>query len=71
MEIIPLQIQKSDREVAVLLIQEAVRLSPSFGADIYFLEEDAKKRGVLSNFKAIDYAEMLEMIYAADTVISW
>ena len=72
MELVPRLIEKSGREVTVILIQEAVRLTPSFNrAEVYVLDEDAKKRGVASNLKTIDYPELLERIYAADTVIAW
>ncbi len=57
--------------IEVLLIQEAVRLKPSFDVPIYVLEEDLKARDAVSPFQAVDYAKMLEMIFTADAVMTW
>ncbi len=58
-------------DLAILLIQNAVKLTPSLGTKIYVLEEDAKARGVKPPFESVDYKKMVEMILAADTVMLW
>lgn len=58
-------------DLTILLIQDAVKLTPSLGTKIYVLEEDAKARGVKSPFEPVDYEKMVEMVFAADTVTMW
>ena len=58
-------------DLAILLIQDAVKLTPSLGTKIYVLEEDAKAREVKPPFESVDYKKMVEMILAADTVMMW
>ena len=58
-------------DLVILLIQDAVKLTPSLGTKIYVLEEDAKAREVKPPFESVDYKKMVEMILAADTVMMW
>lgn len=55
----------------ILLIQEAVRLTPSAAVPTYVLENDLKAKGVLSPFQTVNYEGMLEMIFTTDTVMTW
>ncbi|MBI3596178.1 MAG: hypothetical protein HY203_03375 [Nitrospirae bacterium] len=60
-----------DRDLSVLLIQEAVRLHPDLPVKIYVLEEDAQKRGIASEFESIHYEKMLDLILSSHSVVVW
>jgi sulfur transfer complex TusBCD TusB component (DsrH family) len=64
--------QRKDKEISVLLLQDAVRLEPSLpDGCLFVLEEDAAERGITPKSKTIGYDEMLEMILNADSVVVW
>lgn len=63
--------KKSAQNLSVLLIQEAVRLNPDLPVKIFVLEEDARKRGIASEFESIQYEKMLDLILTSDSVIVW
>lgn len=65
------QATANEEDLTILLIQDAVKLTPSVAAKVCVLEEDAKARGVKSPFEPVDYEKMVEMILAADTVMTW
>jgi sulfur relay protein TusB/DsrH len=58
-------------DTALLLIQNAVKLTPSVKTKIYVLKEDAAARGANPSFEGVDYEKMVEMIFAAETVMAW
>jgi sulfur transfer complex TusBCD TusB component (DsrH family) len=58
--------------LSVLLIQEAVRMSPNLPVKIYVLEEDVQTRGgVREENEAINYSKMLDLILSFDSVVIW
>ena len=65
------QTQNSSDPIKIVLIQEAVRLSPKTHHPIFVLEEDLKTRGSSSTFPTINYRTLVEMILVADRVMTW
>ncbi|HUK57232.1 MAG TPA: hypothetical protein VLY20_11285 [Nitrospiria bacterium] len=61
----------SAQDLSVLLIQEAVRLTPDLPVKIYVLEEDAQKRGMAAGFEPINYTKMLDLILSSHSIIVW
>jgi sulfur relay protein TusB/DsrH len=71
LRIIEKQVSGGSKDVAILLIQDAVRISPSAHVPIYTLREDLEARGLTSTFETVNYEKMLEMIFSAEKVITW
>jgi sulfur relay protein TusB/DsrH len=71
LKLIGLQAANHPENLAILLIQDAVKLTPSIAAKVYVLQEDAEARGVQPPFEGVNYEKMVEMILAADTVMTW
>jgi sulfur transfer complex TusBCD TusB component (DsrH family) len=69
--IIAKQAGQPSQELAVLLIQEAVRLPPDLPVKVYVLEEDARTRDVTSKFETISYSKMLDLIFSSNSVVVW
>ena len=63
--------EKGDDGVQVLLIQEAVGLTPSIDLPIYILKPDLIERKLASPHQLVDYDKMLEMVLTADSVRIW
>lgn len=63
--------QNSDRQVWIVLIQDAVHLKNFSGIKkVSVLKEDTNSRGVSSSFPVIEYRDLLSMILEADVVIA-
>jgi sulfur transfer complex TusBCD TusB component (DsrH family) len=60
----------SDSRSSVVLIQEAVTLSQVPGDDVFALGEDLAARQATSRFPVISYADLLRMIFEADSVVA-
>ncbi|HEY5595282.1 MAG TPA: hypothetical protein VIL61_09045 [Nitrospiria bacterium] len=71
LSIVAKQAKASGQDLSVLLIQEAVRLQPDLPGKIYVLEDDARLRGVVSKFEAVNYSGMLDLILSSDSVVTW
>ncbi|MGQ0810156.1 MAG: hypothetical protein ACT4OO_02905 [Nitrospiraceae bacterium] len=56
-------------EVSIILLQDAVRAEHVQGKSIYVLADDVCARNVTAVCPPISYKEMLDMVFAADTVM--
>lgn len=67
------QLEVGQQEPTLLLIQDAVGLTVSLPVQRYVLREDAERRNLAPAEGAVlvSYLEMLELIFAADAVITW
>ena len=59
-----------DKDISVILIQEAFFLKKVPGAHTYVLSDDAVSRNVIPSFPTISYGDMLKMIFDADAVVA-
>jgi sulfur transfer complex TusBCD TusB component (DsrH family) len=71
LRIIEKQVSGGSKDIAILLIQDAVRINPSISIPIYILREDLESQGLTSKFESVNYERMLEMIFGAEKVIAW
>lgn len=71
LRIIEKQVSGGSKDIAILLIQDAVRINPSISIPIYILREDLESRGLTSKFESVNYERMLEMIFGVEKVITW
>jgi sulfur transfer complex TusBCD TusB component (DsrH family) len=62
--------QSLDREVSVLLLQDGVRLTHVSVDRVYALSDDVHARNITSSYPVVSYADMLRMMFEADTVIA-
>lgn len=60
----------SEQEVSVVLIQDGVAVRDVPASRVYVLSDDAASRNITPSFPAISCAEMLRMIFEADSVIA-
>lgn len=58
-------------QVSLLLLHDAVFLSPDFPGLVYAAEEDAQARGCQGNHAVLSYDEIVRLIFEHDRVISW
>ena len=59
-----------EKQISVLLIQDAVALPHVPGGRTYALVDDVTARKIRPAFPTVSYHEMLRMIFDADTVIT-
>lgn len=71
LRIIEKQAASDAESLAILLIQEGVRLDPSVKVRTYVLGEDLSSRNLTTSFESIDYEKMLELIFQADQIVTW
>jgi sulfur transfer complex TusBCD TusB component (DsrH family) len=62
--------RSADQQVAVILLQDGVPQQHIPAKQVYVLEDDAASRGIPSNYPTVSYADMLRMIFEADSVIA-
>lgn len=67
-----LQRQGSETEVIVLLLHDAVFASPNHPSlQIFACQDDLRARGLGDRFPALSYSEIVQLIFACDTVVNW
>ena len=71
LKLIEQQVSAGTSGLAILLIQDAVHLSPPITIPIYVLREDLEARQLASQAEQINYEKMLEMIFTVEKVITW
>lgn len=59
-----------EKDISILLIQDAVSLMQVPGTRTYALLDDVRARNVRTPFPTISYRDMLRMIFDADAVIA-
>jgi sulfur transfer complex TusBCD TusB component (DsrH family) len=62
--------RSDDQQVVVILIQDGVAQQQVSADRVYVLEDDAVSRGISSHYPTASYADMLRMIFEADSVIA-
>lgn len=64
--------QATDPEVrlSVVLLQEAQGLEEPLPGDVYRLDED-RGRGHSASHRPITHAQLLDLIFSADSVVTW
>ncbi|MBI2462066.1 MAG: hypothetical protein HYV61_11375 [Candidatus Rokubacteria bacterium] len=67
LEILSRQAQDPDCRLSVVLMQEAAGTTLPLQAEIYRLDDGA----TASPYPAISHARLLELIFAADSVVAW
>ena len=65
------QATSASDSIKIVLIQKAVQLNPKTSLPVFVLEEDLKNREGLSTFPTINYRTLIEMIFAANRVMTW
>ncbi len=65
------QITNASDPIKIVLIQKAVQLNPKTSLPVFVLGEDLKDRESFSTFPTINYRTLIEMIFAADRVMTW
>jgi hypothetical protein len=62
--------RSGDQQVTVILVQDGVVQRQVPADRVYVLEDDAVSRGILSHYPTASYADMLRMIFEADSVVA-
>lgn len=71
-EMAELQGQELETEVIVLLLHDAVFSSPNQSSlKIFACQDDILARGLGGRFPALNYSEIVQLIFDCDTVINW
>jgi len=65
------QSQQPDTEVIVLLLHDAVLTTLNTRLKTYACQADIIARGIISPYEALDYAQIVELIFECDRVITW
>ncbi|MDQ6733061.1 MAG: DsrH/TusB family sulfur relay protein [Nitrospirota bacterium] len=60
----------TDTEVSVVLIQDGVTLTHLQTERVYVLSDDVLARNITSSYPVVSYADVLRMMFEADTVIA-
>lgn len=63
--------QEDGNKVAVLLVHDAVLRSPELNVPVYVCEDDVKARGAITTSPSLSYDEIVDMIFAYDSVTVW
>lgn len=58
-------------EVTLLLLHDAVLTPLSFEGRVFACRDDVLARGGRCTYPAVDYADMVKMIFDHDRVVSW
>jgi sulfur transfer complex TusBCD TusB component (DsrH family) len=70
--IIARQAADPDHEVAVLLLHDAVYVPPTLvRLELYACKDDVTACGLEAPAKLLDYAELIDLIFAAERVVVW
>lgn len=70
-EIARLQAGHPDTEVIVLLLHDAVFSSPQADLKVFACKDDLLARGLEGRFPALDYPEIVQLIFECDTIHTW
>ncbi len=65
LEVLAAQARDPDNRLSVVLLQEAARLTEPLPGEVFHLA------GANGPHPAIDHGRLLDLIFAADTVVSW
>jgi hypothetical protein len=69
LDVLAAQARDPANRLAVVLLQEATALTAPLPGEVYRLIEDGEGGG--SPYPSIDHARLLELIFSADTVVTW
>jgi hypothetical protein len=67
LEVIRAQASQPDVQLSIVLMQDAVRLTTPLPGQVYHLQDGHSDLGP----GAIDSAQLLDLIFAADSVVTW
>ena len=67
LEVIRAQASQPDVQVSVVLMQEAVRLATALSGQVYRLQDGHSDLGP----GTIGSAQLLDLVFAADSVVTW
>ena len=74
-EALPLEVarahQDAGHKVTLLLLHDAVLRQLDFPGQVLACRDDLLARGVEAKYPALDYPEMVQLIFQHDRVISW
>ena len=71
LDVIRAQAAEPGMQLSVVLMHDALRLTASLPGRIYRLHEDPPGLPARSGSDAIGPAELLDLIFAADSVVTW
>lgn len=66
LDVLHRQARQKDQALVVVLLQEAASLSERLPGEVYRLGD-----GGASPYPEIDHSRLLDLIFAADTVVTW
>ncbi len=61
---------EDDDAFSLVLLQDAVAIDEPLGRFVYVLDEDCTARNVISTFPTVSYADLVRMIFEAETVVA-
>jgi hypothetical protein len=67
LEVIRAQASQTDVQLSIVLMQDAVGLATPLPGQVYHLQDGHSDLGA----GAIDSAQLLDLIFAADSVVTW
>jgi hypothetical protein len=67
LEVIRAQAKQADVQLSVVLMQDALRLATPLPGRVYHLQDGHSDLGP----GAIDSAQLLDLIFSADSVVTW
>jgi len=69
LDVLAAQAREPDNRLTVVLLQDAARVSHSLPGEVFRLAEGNGTPP--SPYPAIDHARLLDLIFTADTVVTW
>jgi hypothetical protein len=69
-DVLATQAQDPANRLSIVLMQRAAVLTEPLPGEVFRLAEGPEGRGV-SPYRAIDHSGLLDLIFSADTVVSW
>ncbi len=69
LEVLAAQARDPGNRLSVVLLQDAARLTEPIPGEVFRLAEGDGQNG--SPYPPIDHSRLLDLIFAADTVVTW
>jgi len=70
LDVVATQAANADTRLSVVLLQDASGLTRSLPGEVFHLE-DPSRRDAVSRYPPITWSRLLDLIFAADTVVTW
>jgi hypothetical protein len=69
LDVLAAQARDPDNRLSIVLLQDAARLDEALPGEVFRLAEG--NGGASSPYPAIDHSRLLDLVFSADTVVTW